>query len=338
MNLDQADLRDIRQELEAAQRVLVVSHIRPDGDAVGALLGLGLALEAGGKDVSMVLADGVPASMQHLEGSQRVQRHPKGRYDWVCVLDCSDLERVGGVLEEYGLPDLNVDHHRTNLRFARRNLVETGAVATTEIIAEMLPFLGLPLIQPVAAALLSGLITDTIGFRTSNMTPRALRLAASLMEAGADLPELYRRALVDRSYQAARLWGAGLSNLERNGRMVWTSLTLDDRSAIGYPGRDDADLVNVLSAIEDSDIALIFLEQPNGHVKVSWRARPGFDVSQIALSFGGGGHSAASGANIQGSLQQVQAAVLKATSVLLHEEDPEMRKEDTLSTEIEGKQ
>ncbi|MBN1145996.1 MAG: bifunctional oligoribonuclease/PAP phosphatase NrnA [Anaerolineales bacterium] len=336
MSLDEALLQVIRQELQAAQRLLLVSHIRPDGDAVGALLGFGLALEAAGKDVSMVLADGVPAIFRRLEGSQRVQNRPHGRFDWICVIDCSDLERVGGVLDEVGPPDLNIDHHQTNLNFARHNLVDMQAVAAAEIIAEMLLHLELPLTQPVAAALLTGLITDTIGFRTSNMTPRALRLAASLMEAGADLPELYRRALVSRSYEAARLWGAGLSRLERGGRMVWTSLTLADRAAAGYPGRDDADLVNVLSAIEDSDVALIFVEQPNGRVKVSWRAQPGFDISQIALGFGGGGHPAASGADIQGSLQQVQADVLQATRVYLSGEDffPRINP----YSQIEGKQ
>jgi len=317
MSADQALIQAIRQDIERAQRLLVVSHIRPDGDAIGALLGFGLALEATGKEVSMVLADGVPASFRYLEGSERVQKQPQGQYDWICVLDCSDMERVGGVLDDFGQPDLNVDHHQTNLEFASRNLVERSAVSTTEILAEILSSLGLPLTQPVAAALLLGLITDTIGFRTANMTPRALRLAASLMEAGADLHELYRHALVSRSFEAVRLWGSGLSKVERNGRIVWTSLSLADRKAANYPGRDDADLVNALSAVEDSDVALIFVEQPNGHVKVSWRAQPGFDVSEIALNFGGGGHSAASGADIEGGLQQVQEAVLDATSALL---------------------
>ena len=151
------------------------------------------------------------------------------------------------------------------------------------------------------------------------MTPKALRLAADLMEAGGlDISELYNLALVNRSYEAIRLWGAGLSKLERNGRILWTNLTLADRGEIGYPGRDDADLINVLSSVDNADIVVIFLEQPNGRVKVSWRARPGFDVSKIAGHFGGGGHPAAAGADIEGSLQDMKDTVLTVTNTLLN--------------------
>lgn len=320
MPVEDALLRAVGRELQSAQRILVVSHIRPDGDAIGSLLGLGLALEEAGKDVDMVSADGVPANFRHLEGSDRVSKRPMGEYELICIVDCSDLVRVGAVLDDCAQPDVNIDHHQTNLNYARINLVDTGAVATAEMIADYLPVLGLPLTPPVAAALLTGLITDTIGFRTANMTPKALRLSASLMETGIDMSELYRRALVNRSYEAVRLWGSGLSRLERNGRMVWTSLTLADRAEIEYPGRDDADLINLLSTVEGIDIAIIFLEQPKERVKISWRARPGFDTSQVAARFGGGGHPAASGAEIRGALTEVQTAVLSATRLLLEEE------------------
>jgi phosphoesterase RecJ-like protein len=165
--------------------------------------------------------------------------------------------------------------------------------------------------------LLTGLVTDTLGFRTSNMTPHALRTAAGLMESGADLPELYRLALVSRSYPATRLWGAGLSRLKREGRLVWTTLSLADRKITDYPGRDDADLISVLASIQEADIAMIFQEQANRRVKVSWRAQPGIDVSQIAVRFGGGGHPAASGAELEGDLESVQETILAATRPLL---------------------
>ncbi len=129
---------------------------------------------------------------------------------------------------------------------------------------------------------------------------------------------LYRRTLVDRSFEAVRLWGAGLSRLERDGRLLWTTLTLEDRKAVRYPGRDDADLINLLSAVEGADISMVFVEQPNGRVKISWRAQPGFDVSTIAASLGGGGHAAAAGAEIQGSLPEVQASILELTRPLLN--------------------
>jgi phosphoesterase RecJ-like protein len=149
------------------------------------------------------------------------------------------------------------------------------------------------------------------------MTPKALRVAAGLMEMGVDLPELYRLALMGQSFEAARLWGAGLSSLEREGSLVWAVLNLADRKAAGYPGRDDADLINILSTIEGADVAVVFTEQPKGRVKVSWRARPGIDVSGLALSFGGGGHPAAAGADSPGKLDEVRPMVLAATQELL---------------------
>jgi phosphoesterase RecJ-like protein len=304
---------EIGERINKARRVLVVSHIRPDGDAVGSLLGLGLALQKSDKIVQMVLSDGVPSSYQHLLGSEHVQKRPEGSFDLVFVLDCSDLNRAGHALDGYNKPDINIDHHITNLDFAKINLVEPSAVATAEIITEYMTNWGLGIDKVVADALLTGLITDTLGFRTGNMTPKALRTAARLIEAGSDLPTLYEKVLIDRTFEAARFWGAGLLALEREGPVVWTTLTMDDREACNYPGRDDADLINVLSSIVDANVSIIFVEQPNGNVKVSWRARPGHDVSKIALHFGGGGHPAAAGAEIQGSMKTAQSRVLEKT-------------------------
>lgn len=315
--MNKALLQSIRSELTHAQRVVVASHLRPDGDAVGSLLGLGLALQHAGKQVQMVLADGVPLVFQNVPGVEQVVRKPKGEADLVIVVDCSDLERVGGVLAGLNSPDLNIDHHPTNLHFARINLVEPNAVSTTELLAELLEEIGLALTPAVAEALLLGLITDTLGFRTSNMTSKAMRTAAALMDMGPNLPALYYQALIERSYEALCYWGKGLSRVQREGRLIWTSLTLHDRAEVNYPGRDDADLVNILASVRDIDVALIFVEQRRDTVKISWRARPGFDTSKIALRFGGGGHTAASGAELEGALEDVQAEVLAATHLLL---------------------
>jgi phosphoesterase RecJ-like protein len=315
--MDEAQIRTIFAQLQTVQRILVVSHQRPDGDAIGSLLGFGLALQAAGKTVQMVSADGVPTSCRYLVGYEQVVKKPEGAFDYIIVVDCSDIKRVGIEMQTYPQPDLNIDHHVTNENFARFNLVDPQAVATAEILAELLPALGLPITQVVAASLLTGLITDSLGFRTSNMTPKVLRLAADLTERGANLPELYNASLMQRSYNAIQYWAAGLSHLQRNGRMIWTTLTLADRKTADYPGRDDADLINVLSSVSDIDVALIFVEQSHHKVKVSWRAQPGIDVSQIAQSFGGGGHLAAAGAEIQGNLEAVCHQVLLATQVVL---------------------
>lgn len=314
----------IRSRIKAARQVFITSHIRPDGDAIGSLLGLGLAIQNLGKPVHMTLADAVPASFRHLQGSELIKRGSAADQitadDFVISVDVSDPQRVGGVFGDR-TPDLNIDHHITNPNFSEINLVIPSMAATSAILAQYLPEWGLEIDEPIASALLTGIITDTIGYRTSNMTPVILRLSAMLMEHGANLPELYERGLITKSFEAARYWGQGLNRLQRVALpegpvFVWSVLTIADRAETGYTGNDDADLVNFLSTV-DSDLALLFNEQKNDHVKVSWRARPGIDVSKIALQFGGGGHPAAAGADIPGSIEIIQGQVLKATYTAL---------------------
>lgn len=311
-------LKKAKTLIEESQRILIASHVRPDGDAVGSMVGLGLALQDAKKEVQMVLADGVPKKFRHLEGSELIRKKPDGEFDTLIILDCSDIDRVGEFYDDFPAPDLNIDHHNTNKNFATINLVEIQAAATAEMIAEYLPALGLSMTTAVAEALLTGIISDTIGFQTTNMRPETLQAAANLMLSGAELPRLYRKTLNERTFKAARYWGAGLSNLEMNNQLVWATLKLEDRKSVNYPGSDDADLVNVLASIEEAEIAVIFIEQPNDKVKVSWRARTGYDVSRIAAQFGGGGHKPAAGATISGDLKEVQTSVIESTQTLLN--------------------
>jgi phosphoesterase RecJ-like protein len=318
--MDDSCLQMAHQAINAAQRIVIVSHIRPDGDAVGSVLGLGLALQAAGKDIQMILEDGVPKSFRHLKGSDQIKEQADKPFDCSIVVDCSDLLRTGDMFADGTQPDINIDHHNTNLNFARVNLVDPTSSATTEILTKILPTWDLPIDLSVAEALLTGLITDTLGFRVASMSPDTFHVAAELLEYGANLPLLYDKALLTRSYEAARYWGTGLTNLQLDDRLLWTQLTLENRNLVNYPGRDDADLINVLQTIEDADIFVIFVEQNNGSVKVSWRARNGFDVSQVALQFGGGGHKPAAGAEIQGSLNEVVDKVLNATRPMLEKQ------------------
>lgn len=309
---------EIKKRLSAARKIIIASHVRPDGDAIGSLLALGLALRDAGKSVQMVLTDGVPASFKHLEGSELITRQPDGEHDTFITVDCADFKRVGKAFENFDRPDINIDHHKTNENFGKINLIEAEEVATAAILTNHLPEWGLKITKPIAAALLNGIVTDTLGFRTSNTTPEALRQAANLMESGVDMPDLYMRALVKKSLPAARYWGAGLSSLESRHEMIWGTLTLADRKSAGYGGNDDADLINMISAIDGNKVGMIFVEQSDNHVKISWRAlENGIDVSQVAKHFKGGGHAAAAGADVEGGLGEVQREVLSKTREML---------------------
>ena len=308
----------IKSRLDDARKVLIASHIRPDGDAIGSLLGLGLALENAGKSVQMVLVDGISSSFRHLEGTDKIKTVIREPCDTFITVDCADFRRTGKPFQSLSQPDINIDHHITNERFGKLNLIEGQEVATSAILTNYLPRWGFEITRAIAAALLTGIVTDTLGFRTSNVTPEAMRQTAVLMERGADMPDLYMRGLVRRSYTAARYWGAGLSRLEQKDGIVWGTLTMEDRKAAGYSGNDDADLINIISAIDGFKVGMIFVEQPRNRVKISWRAlEPGIDVSPIATRFGGGGHAAAAGADVDGTLEEVKANAIQSTKELL---------------------
>jgi len=310
---------EIKSRLAAADKIVIASHVRPDGDAIGSLLGLGLALREAGKSVQMVLVDGAPQSFKYLEGSELIVRESSGEHDTFITVDCADFRRTGAAFENFGRPDINIDHHKTNEKFGTLNLIEEDEVATAAILVNALPMWGLKITKSVAAALLTGIITDTLGFRTPNTTAEALRQAASLMEIGVDMSDIYMRALVSKSFPAAKYWGAGLSSLESRHGIVYGTLTLADRKAAGYGGNDDADLINMISAIDGNKVGMVFVEQSDNHVKISWRALDrDIDVSQVARHFKGGGHAAAAGADLEGGLEEIRKEVLQKTREMLN--------------------
>jgi phosphoesterase RecJ-like protein len=310
-------IKTIHNQLQKTKKVLVVSHQRPDGDAIGSVLSIGLPLIAAGKDVQMILSDEIPDQFRFLQGSELIKTKPNGLVDYIIVVDSAEVERTSPVLDSYGIPDLNIDHHITNTNFAKINLVESDAVATTEILTKYLSAFGLQITKPIANALLVGIVTDTIGFRTTNVNPKSLRLVADLMDLGGELADIYYQTIVKQSLESARYWGAGLSKIQMENGLVWTTLTLKEREASGYPLRDDADLVKILSAIENAKVALILTEQVAGYVKISWRLCGSIptelNVSEIAQKFGGGGHMAAAGADVNGKLDEVLLRALTYT-------------------------
>lgn len=305
-------IENIGRMLKAANSVMIISHIRPDGDAIGSLVGSGLALQSGGKKVQLVLKDPIPARYRFLKGTELIRQSPQESFDLSVALDCGDLLRLGDFFAERQ-PDINIDHHITNENFARVNLVIPEEVATSAILAEYLPKWGFPLDPASASALTMGLLTDTNGFRIPNVTPGTLELAANLMKQGAALPEIYQQALVSQSLQTSKLWGLALSKLQLDKGLLWTSITRQDRDAVGYGGNDDAEITNFLTSVEGSKVAVLFNEQSPEKVKVSWRSRNHIDVAKLAQHYGGGGHPNAAGAEIGKTLKDAEQDILLTT-------------------------
>jgi bifunctional oligoribonuclease and PAP phosphatase NrnA len=311
----QGELKIARDRLTAVDGVVIVTHERPDGDAVGSLLALSLSLQRLGKHPLSIMDGGVPERYAWLPGADSVLPSWPAVPAPVIAVDCADQERLAPRLPAgWGQPVLNIDHHATNTRFGVVNLVDSAATATAEVIYDLTSDLGLSMDSDIATNLLAGIVTDTIGFRTDNVTGGALRKVAELVERGGRLPEVYERLLTVRPLAAARYWGAGLARLHHQGDIVWTHLSLSDRTAAGYPGDDDADLVNFMATIDEGRVAVLFVEQGGGKVKISWRTHAGIDVSRVAQQFGGGGHEPAAGASVEGRLEDVEKTVLAATA------------------------
>lgn len=308
----QSNQQKIKKNIHDRDNILITSHLRPDGDAIGSIIGLGWALKEIGKNVQLVQEDGIPAKFRFLKGSELINTQVNINYELSIVLDSADINRIGKSFRK-DIPDINIDHHITNEYFARINLIDPKASATAALLAEYIPLWGLNISKNCADALLTGILTDTIGFRTSNMSAKTLKLAAQLIELGADIKTIYNKALINQTFQASVLWGFALSKLKKQDELIYTCITLNDRKKANYQGKDDADLTNILSAIEDGEISILFNEQSNDDVKVSWRSRSNTDVSKIAQQFGGGGHPAAAGAEIQMPLNSAIDKVLKET-------------------------
>jgi phosphoesterase RecJ-like protein len=319
----------IKELFSKANTVLIATHIRPDGDAIGSMLGLGIALKEAGKTVTMINKDGIPAQFIHLPGAREVKRKISETeiFDLTISVDTSDIERSGNV---FGTREiiLNIDHHITNTNFGKFNYVDPEAVATSSLLAGKIEAWGLKYNPEIARLFMIGLITDSLGFRTSNMNSESLRIAASLIEQGADLPGIYQEVITNKRFEQVNYWGYALVKLERIGRLGWTSLTVSDRAAAGYNGNDDADLNALLSNIADCNITLLFIEQSNGTIKVSLRGKPGFNVADLAVSLGGGGHPAAAGIEMKGKLAEVQSLVIEKTLNIMNKKnyDPTFEK------------
>lgn len=301
--------------LRRADRILAITHVQPDGDAIGSTLGFAHALRGMGKVVAIADQDRPHPRFNYLAGVKDFKQVPEGKFDLVVSIDSSDLERLGTPYmpaQQGKLPLVVFDHHITNTQFGTLNVVEPQTASCAEVILKLIRRLGAPLTPDIAAALLTGIVTDTLAFRTSNVTPSTLAAAMELMSAGASLTDITREALVLRPLDQIKFLGAGIAAAEMTPEgIVYTRLTRKLRQSVGNTDdRGDAGLVGTLITASEAKIAAAFVELLDGRVEVGFRAAPGYDVSQTAMEFGGGGHPAAAGCTLPGPMRDVVNQVL----------------------------
>ncbi|MCU0497398.1 MAG: DHH family phosphoesterase [Anaerolineae bacterium] len=304
------------QAIAAADSILIVTHLHPDGDAIGSLLGLGNALRSldPSKRIDLAVDEGVPSFLNFLTGVDTVQPVlTEGAWDLMISVDASDEARTG-LVGAYGRAHspvvINLDHHISNTMFGNIHLVIPTAVSATEVIFDLLDSMQLTIPSEVAIPLLTGLVTDTLGFRTSNTVPRTLEIAMRLMQAGASLREITARTLESMEYNAFNLWKQVFPSVILEDGVISAVVRLSDLAAVGATDPTDSGLSSFLAKINEAQVAIVFKETLEGQTSISMRAKYGYDVAGLALSLGGGGHKQAAGATLDAPIDQVRAQVI----------------------------
>jgi phosphoesterase RecJ-like protein len=318
------DWRRFVELVHAHRRFLLTSHVRPDCDALGSELGMALVLEALGKEVRIVNGHETPANLRFIDPANRIQALGKHvapaelvAYDCILVLDTSawaQLGAMGDVIRASTAKKMVLDHHISQDELGAEVFRNVQAEATGRLVMEAAHALGVKLTPEIAAPLFAALATDTGWYRFASTTGDTFRFGGELVDAGARPEGIYNAIYEQDTLARVQLRGRLLARTltELDGRLVFTSVTREDFRETGAAAADTEDVVNMTLVVRGTEVAVIFVEQPDGSVKVSFRSRGGLDCSRMAESFGGGGHKAAAGATVPGPLNSAEGRVLDA--------------------------
>ncbi len=318
-------MKKIINHLKNSNHILIASHKNPDGDAIGSLIAMGLALEALNKNITLYNESPIPSAYRFLPSVERIVRQIKktNTYDTAIILDCADFQRIGKISSVISkIPVIiNIDHHITNTRFGNLNLIDTSACATAEIIYNLLIEMALPISNSaIATSIYTGILTDTGSFRFSNTKKSAFAICEKMVEAGVDPYNVAQHVYGRYSLGRIKLLNMALESIEisDNGKMSMMILTKGMLDETGTLPEDIDGLINYAKSIENVKVAALIHELSNGKevsekpgdYHVSLRSDGTVDVAVIAGSFGGGGHNRAAGFNIESTLSDIKTQML----------------------------
>jgi phosphoesterase RecJ-like protein len=297
---------------------LIVCHINPEGDAIGSMLALALGLKhMGKKDICVLSKDGVPETLKFLPSSRRIkQKAPKKEYDVLCILDCNTVERTGfNYLKARNT--IIIDHHiapdnaeKSELyRSLSASHIDPGAAATGILIYKLLNALKITVGKDIAENLYTALLVDTGGFRYSNTSPEALKIACHLVQAGARPWDISKEIYESVPYKSMKLMGLSLATLDSRDGIAWITAKKEMFMSTATTAEDSEDFVDLPRKVKGVEVAVFFREDEKNVFKLSLRSKGRVNVEKIARHFGGGGHFAAAGCRIRGPLKEVQKRV-----------------------------
>lgn len=312
-------MEKILRHLKRSNRILVASHVNPDGDAIGSLIALALTLDALGKEVTLYNESPIPAVYRFLPAIERIvdRVEDPAVFDTAVLLDCGNIARVGDIAADLDrLPMvINIDHHVTNTRFGDLYFIDTGACATAQIIYELINALKAPITRDTAVAIYTGIFTDTGSFRFSNTNRSAFAICDEMVRHGVEPYRVAKHVYGTYSLGRIKLLNLALDSIEisRDGHLSIMTLTSDMFEETGTHPEDVDGLINYAKRIEDVRVAVLIQEyREAGHSRmhVSLRSDGSVDVAAIAAAYGGGGHPTAAGFNTDASLPELKTGIL----------------------------
>ena len=317
---------ELRRALKACDRILILSHQNPDGDAIGSSLALASAMAALGKDCEIVNVDGVPANLTWLPLAERVQMVPaeNADYDGVVLLDCGSPNRTGfdeSVLSR-GRVRINIDHHPGNSHFGDVNLVDPDACATAELVYEGLQAMPAPIGYSAATAIYTAILMDTGSFRFSNANARAFEIASRMVAKGVDPSQVAHMVYDQQPIGRLRLLSRVLDTLDLSPRDKAASAVVT-RAMLSetHTGVEDVEgFVNHARSIYGVEVGILLREEGPGRYRVALRSKGRVDVSRIASVFGGGGHRNAAGATVTGRAEEIKQRIFAMVEDALDED------------------
>jgi bifunctional oligoribonuclease and PAP phosphatase NrnA len=315
-----ATFDQIGEVLRSRQSFVLISHVRPDGDAIGSQLALGYSLKAMGKSVRLINEDGLPENLAFLPGSEIIETPPAEPLDVevAIALDTATKPRLGDAALHAASKAklwLNIDHHISNPKYGDLNLIDATSPATGEILYDLITALDLPLPPETRDAIYVAVSTDTGSFQYPSTTARTYEMAADLVRRGLDVGTINSKTYDEHPYRRLELMRALLNTLERSPDGVVAHWELREKTRLDLALRpeDSEGLIDIIRAIRGVRLAAFFEELPDGKVRVSMRSKDReLDVCKIASAFGGGGHALAAGIRMKGPLDDAKQRVLEA--------------------------
>lgn len=307
-------LDEILEEINIADTIVISAHESPDGDAIGSCMAMKLILEKMGKNPDVILPE-YSRLFNFLPEIDEVKKESDvERYDLAISLDCANLARLSG--REYfekAKRTIVIDHHGSNNMYGDLNYVNPASPACCEIIASMMEYYQMEMTKDIGTCIITGIITDTGGFRHQGTNPESFEFAAELLRKGVNISEIYKKALRTKTKANFLLSRKVMDRMEmlEDGKVTFTYITMEDEKEVGAEPGDHEGLVDIGRDIEGVEVSIFLRQKEDNLFKASLRSGSYVNVSDVCLMFGGGGHIRAAGANIQGTLEEAKEKILK---------------------------